>query len=501
MNTEFPEFSVSHTRDAAPRYDMIPKSEVQAFIKTELRKNAMHSDSWSNLIVGLNGKADKSKYTEIGELNFIDDASLTIMYANDGLTARVVNVLADDMTREWIDLEDAGEEDEEVIEEAMESLSAEKFFNEALRWQRLYGGSLLIIGALDGRSPDQPLNEKGIKSIEYLKVVDRTDIPITECEMYMDPSKPKFGQVKVYKINMYINGQYVPMRVHESRCIAFHNDPMPNMLRQYVDSNYRFWGLSSVQQIHENLRDLGGINQSVVNVLYEFVVGKYKISHLAEMMSMPGGEAAVVKRIEIMNYAKSVLNSVMLDADGEDYSRDYASLAGLPEIIDRFMLGLSGSTGIPVTRLFGRSPSGLNATGENDLRNYYDLVEANQRNRLKAPLKYLVRLICAWKGIKTVPSIEFNSLYQMTETEAADVDYKKAQTKQAEANTAMTYVNMGALDPDEVRQEDLGKTGTVVQEEPAPDAPGFDYGSDPRKQPMKKEPAKAPAKVKPGKKK
>lgn len=501
MNKEFPEFSETHKAPSSPRYDMVPRSEVQALVKAELKKNAMHSDSWQNLVVGLGGVADKSKYTQIADLNFIDDASLTVMYANDGLTARVVNVLADDMTREWIDLEDAGEADEEVIEEALETLSAEKHFNEALRWQRLYGGALLIIGALDGRTPDQPLNEKAIKSIEYLKVVDRTDIPITECEMYMDPSKPKFGQVKVYKINMYINGQYIPMRVHESRCIAFHNDPMPNMMRQYIDSNYRFWGMSSIQPIHENLRDLGGINQSVVNVLYEFVVGKYKIAHLAEMMSMPGGEAAVVKRIEIMNYAKSVLNSVMLDADGEDYSRDYASLAGLPEIIDRFMLGLSGSTGIPVTRLFGRSPSGLNATGENDLRNYYDLVEANQRNRLKSPLQYLVRLICSWKGIKTVPAIVFNSLYQMTETEAADVDYKKAQTKQAEANTAMTYVNMGALDPDEVRHETLGKKGTVEveEEDPEEEAAGFDFGSDPRKQPMKKVPPKTATKPKVGK--
>lgn len=486
MQTVFPEFedSTYTSRTKSMKSDMVPMSQVQELVKKEMKKQALiRTDSWSNLVVGLGGVADKSKYTEIGELNFLDDASITVMYANDGLSARIVNVIADDMTREWIDLEE-----HEDVQEALESINAEEKFNEALRWQRLYGGALMIIGAMDGRKLDRPLDIAKIKAIEYLKVVDRTDICISECKFYTDPNKPKFGQVEVYKINTYVNGQYIPMFVHESRCIAFHNEPMPSRMREYVDNNHRHWGMSSLQTIYETLRDLGGINQSIVSVLYEFVVGKYKIAHLAEMMSMPGGEAAVVKRIEIMNYAKSVLNSVMLDAEGEDYTRDYASLAGLPEIIDRFMLSLSGATGIPVTRLYGRSPAGLNATGENDLRNYYDLVEANQRNRLKNPIQRLLELVCAWKKIKTVPKVVFNSLYQMTEQEFVDVEAKKATTKQTEANTQMTYVNMGALDPDEVRHETLGKSGSVIPEEPEdPDDEGFDYGGDPRKQPKKKE--------------
>jgi phage-related protein (TIGR01555 family) len=123
------------------------------------------------------------------------------------------------------------------------------------------------------------------------------------------------------------------------------------------------------------------------------------------------------------------------------------------------MLKLSGSTGIPVTRLFGRSPAGLNATGESDLTNYYDLVEATQRNRLMPAIRRLVNLICAWKGIKKVPEITFNSLYQMSEEEKAKVDYTEAQTKQI-------YVNMGALDADEVRHDTLGLTGVVEMPEP-----------------------------------
>ena len=144
---------------------------------------------------------------------------------------------------------------------------------------------------------------------------------------------------------MYVADTYIPMKIHHTRVIPFFNDPIPGKLRTSVDMNIRYWGMSTLQKIYEELRDLGGITQSTVNILYEFIIGKYKISRLAEIMSAPGGEQAVVRRMEIMNMSKSVLNSVMIDAE-EDYSRDYATLAGLPELIDRFMLKLSGSTGI-----------------------------------------------------------------------------------------------------------------------------------------------------------
>jgi phage-related protein (TIGR01555 family) len=429
--------------------------------------SATRTDSWSNLLTGLGSKVDKSKYTEFGELNLIDDVGLSNIYMNDGLGGRIIDVVADDMTREWINLDSENDTDGEEVEEVLITLSAEEHFNEAIKWQRLYGGSLLIVGAMDGASIDKPLREQNIKNIEYLKVVDRTNIQISNSVFDTNPMSPMFGKIVLYHVDLYVGSEYIPMKIHYTRVIPFFNDSIPSRIRSNVSLDMRYWGMSSLQRIFEELRDLGGITQSTVNILYEFIIGKYKISHLAEIMSQPGGERAVVNRMEIMNMSKSVLNSVMIDAE-EDYSRDYATLAGLPELIDRFMLKLSGSTGIPVTRLFGRSPAGLNATGENDLRNYYDLVEAQQRNRLYPPLRRLIQLICNWKGIKTIPEIEFNSLYQLSEEEKVKIEKMEAETKQIEANTENTYVQMGALDPDEVRKETLGKTGSVVPDEPEP---------------------------------
>ena len=49
----------------------------------------------------------------------------------------------------------------------------------------------------------------------------------------------------------------------------------------------------------------------------------------------------------------------------------------------RFMMDISGACEIPVTKLFGRSPAGMNATGESDLSNYYEMITRRQESILR----------------------------------------------------------------------------------------------------------------------
>jgi hypothetical protein len=419
-----------------------------------------NTDSWKNFFVGLGSATkDKTKHTEYDSFTPLDDDTLSQMYMGDGLSSRIVTCVADDETREWIYLEGSGAK---TIEENMLNLEVEGKFNEAIRWQRLYGGSLIIIGAMDGQTPDMPLNTSKLKSIEYLKVVDRTSIPISECIFDKNPKSPTFGKVLKYKINYFVNETSVPMYVHHTRVIPFYNDPVPAKMRGYLTSDNRHWGMSSLQPIYESIRDLGGINQSVANILYEFVVGRFTVEHLGEMLAN-GQEYKLIKRMEILNMSKSIINAVIL-GENEKWERDYATVAGLPELIDRFMLQLTGSTGIPVTRLFGRSPAGLNATGENDLRNYYDIIESNQRNKLQLPIRTIVGLLSVLNKVET-PTFTFNSLYQMTEKEKAECEKIYAETEEVKAKTEKIYVEMGARDSSETRKEKGWAEGDVPEED------------------------------------
>jgi phage-related protein (TIGR01555 family) len=451
-----------------PRKISTPAQEIPKPLE---RLNAVRTDSWSNALIGLNQKQDKSQYTKYGTATVLDDATLAEMYLGDGLASRIVDIIADDMTREWIYLDDKSDEikkkplDEspldapsQIVMDELIRLDAEEKFNTAIRWQRLFGGSILLIGAMDGQTMDKPLKLKSIKTIEYLRPIDRTAINVTECKFDENLMSPTFGQILLYKIRLYVGTAIIEQYVHYSRVIPFFNDPIPNKLYTTLPPDIRYWGMSSIQRIYEDVRDLGGVTQSTVNLLYEFMIGTYKFEGLSELLaSVPDkdgktGQSLLVERLNAINVSKSILNGIVLDKE-EEYTRQYATLAGLPEVIDRFMLKLSGSTSIPVTRLFGRSPAGLNATGENDLRNYYDLVEASQRNRLMPALRKLIDMIMQWKGVTSKLDITFNSLYQLTETEKSEIDKRTAETEKLLAETELLYVESGIRDSAELSRE------------------------------------------------
>ena len=126
-----------------PRKNPLPESSV-------IERASARLDGWANAYVGLNAKQDKSQYTTYAGANLIDDGTLLEMYLGEGLASRIIDIVADDMTREWIWID--GEAQRKPINSVLEALNAEEAFNTAIKWQRLYGGALIIMGALDGRS-------------------------------------------------------------------------------------------------------------------------------------------------------------------------------------------------------------------------------------------------------------------------------------------------------------------------------------------------------------
>ena len=425
-------------------------------------------DGWENVILGLGSVQDRSKYTKYGTASFLDDVTLGQLYIGDGLASRIVNAVADDCTREWICLTE--EEERDAILPDLERLNVEDAFNIAIRWRRLYGGSLILIGALDGRMVDQPLDETRIKSIEYLKVIDRTCVDLSGSVFDMEPKSPTFGKCLQYKVHYNINNHPIDMMIHYTRVIEFKNDAVPTSEYTTFPDYVHYWGMSSLQPVNEALRNLGGIDQSVVNILYGFCSGTYKFKNLAQLLAA-GGEAALSKRIRALEMASSALNARILDSE-EDYTKEFTSLAGLDQLIDRFMLLLTGSTGIPVTRLFGKSPSGLNASSasESDTRTYYDLIEADQRNREMAPLRRIIALLSRLRKLATPAKFEFNSLYQLTEKEKADIEKLEAETLQIVTNVNLSLIEVGIRDPLEYAKE-LGYEDEYSEPEPEPVAP------------------------------
>jgi phage-related protein (TIGR01555 family) len=176
-------------------------------------------------------------------------------------------------------------------------------------------------------------------------------------------------------------------------------------------------------------------------------------------MLAKGNEGRLKTRVEAMDMTKSVLHSVLLGVD-EEYTRDSATVTGIADLLDRFMMNLSAVTQYPVTKLFGRSPAGMNATGENDLKNYYDAVRSKQRANTRY-IQNLVDMIASYKNLKRGYPWEWNPLFQLNEEQQANVKRIEAETARTYADADQRMIQEGVLIPEEVYEirfkETLGK--------------------------------------------
>jgi len=423
---------------------------------------AQRSDGWSNVASGLGTIKDKRTYTKYKTDFLLDKETLASAYVGDGLVKRIINCMPQDAMREWGHLNEEKnlkkKKKKNVIEAEMQRLGAMSVFSEALQMSRLMGGSILFIGATGAGSIESPLVATNIKNIEYLKVFDLGDILTNECVFDEDMNSPNFGKIKLYKVKVRTGVMVDYKMIHYTRCIPFYGMKVPASSNSMANSvEIRYWGTSVLQYIMNDLADFRGVFGNVATILNEFIIGKYKFSDLDEILSS-GNEKALQTRVMAIEMTKSSINSVLLGTD-EEYTRDSASVGGISDLLDRFMMIMSAVTGIPVTKLFGRSPAGMNATGENDLKNYYDECRSIQ-NDLTVPIENFCKIIGDWKKSKGDIDWNWNPLFQLSRKDLADIERVEAETKRTLSDADQRYLTEGVLMPEEVYgmrfEEELG---------------------------------------------
>ena len=232
-------------------------------------------------------------------------------------------------------------------------------------------------------------------------------------------------------------------------------------------------------RIRRALRETTTAHSDAVKLLERSVQAVYSMKNLAALLTTDEGENQVLKRLQVIDQARSFLNSIAIDSEGENYDFKTTQFAGVSDVIDSTCNMLSALTNIPQTILFGRSPAGMNATGDSDLENYYNFVERIQKLMLKRNLRDLLDVIfragVASKEVDEIPDykLTFNPLWSLSDTEQATVDQTRAATAQVKAQTAQIYVDMQALDPSEVRRslasdEDFNVEDIITEDDDDP---------------------------------
>lgn len=424
-------------------------------------KNMIKADGWKNLFTGLGGKADKKTHTKARPDGFLLDAELETIYADDGLGANIIDFLPEDMMKhgwhyEFKNQKEGFEELSKTYDEFFESISANDKITNALKWARLYGGGVLLLGAFDGNELDKPLNIRAIKSFESLKFIPRNNIMYGTIEWQMDPSQERYGMPVTYPLTFRIGRDFIVKRVHWTRVIELHGIEIPTSEASLIPPDFRYWGLSELQRVQDKLKDVAGAFGSLSELLHELSIGKYKFRDLADILSSPDGDKMIQKRLQSMDLMKSTFHSLIMDSE-EEFVRENVTFTGIPEVMYQFFMLICSASSYPMTRLFGISPAGLNSTGDGDTYRYYDKVESEQKRKLLPILYRLTYIFSEWKNIEK-PVIVFNPLEQMTEKEEAELEEKKAQTEKLKADTYQMYIDMGIMDSEIVEELEYGDT-------------------------------------------
>lgn len=389
-------------------------------------------DKLINLVTGLGTAKDKGAATGY-DVPVIDMAQLCNAFRGDWLSQKVVQIPAQDATREWRNW--VADEKQITAIEALEiALGLQAKVEEALIKARLVGGAGIYMGVEGAGEPAEELVLARVRtgSLKYIYVMERQEL--SPGPLVYDIASKYFGQPAYY--------QFTPqgsagMQIHPSRVVLLIPQPVP--LRSMRDS---CWGDPILLAKQSALMNASVVGEATANLVHEATLDIFKVPDLLNNVGDKEWRSLIQQRFQLAQLTKSTINALIMDKT-EEYERKETNFAGIPDTIAQQLNIAAGAADIPLTRLLGSSPGGLNATGDSDLRNYYDSIGAWQKVKLGpclAPLDAV--LLASAVGDAAGIYYEWRPLWQLKPTEKATNLSTKA--------TAVSAIYNTGLVPDEV---------------------------------------------------
>lgn len=337
-------------------------------------------DRLSNVLTGLGGSLDPSA-SAFYTAQEISQPQLENSYRTSWLSARCHDTPALDATRAWRSWK-ADDADVTKIEAEERRLGVrQKVFN-ALVWSRLYGGSAIVMG---GDEMDQPLEIDRIKAggLPYIHVMTRHQLLVSG--LNMDPGSAMYGEPLSYQVTG------TNATLHPSRVIRF----VPKQLPENLAAQQSGWGDPLLLAIMSAIVDADQSAGSFAALVARAKTDTIEVPGLMEMASTKEGEERLKTRIQLLKAFEGLFSVRILAGPkdnnevGEVWKTQQVSFTGMPEMQTMFWQAVSGAAGVPMTKLLGMSPGGLNSTGSHDEQNYFQTVSADQEMNLRPRLEML----------------------------------------------------------------------------------------------------------------
>lgn len=343
------------------------------------------------------------------------------LYRSHWIIRRIIDVIPEDMTKNWYKITSQLQPDQERKYTRQERRTKTKAsVLKGLKWSRLYGGAAGLI-LLDRQSDmlEEPLNYDLIMPDDYkgLLILDRWSGINPGVELVTDINDPDFGLPKFYMINL--DGM-ASLKVHHTRIVRFIGRDLPN----WEEQAETYWGASEIEHVYDELIKRDNTSWNTAQLVFNANIKTITATDLIENLVIAPGKAQqqTIARLEAMAHVMSNMGILALN-DNEQFATHQYSFGGLAEVNEQFMMDIAGAAEMPVTKLFGRSPAGMNATGESDMQNYYDTIETKQESSLEPIIDKLLPIMCisAFGGIPDDIDYQFNPVRRLTDQQRSEL--------------------------------------------------------------------------------
>ncbi|MGS1116011.1 DUF1073 domain-containing protein [Castellaniella sp. UC4442_H9] len=418
----------------------------------KLKSQAMR-DGLVNVVSGLGTGRGKRLHNHFVQGALLDYQQWQAAYETNWIARQIIDIPADDMTREWRTIKC---QDADAIRQEEDRLSVQSCVNEALSWSRLFGGAVIL--PLTNQDFEKPFRPEMVKrgEVQRLLVFDRWDL-IPHAINTWDVLAENYLQPEFY--TLYQGSQ----KIHWTHFIKFVGAKLPRRQRIILQG----WGDSELRKCLEDIKDTVSAKDGIAELMQSANVDVITRQGLSDELTTDQ-EPKIIERYMLFDQMKSIINTALLDGD-EKLDRLTLNMSGIAPVLDTFMVWISGAADIPVTRLFGRSAAGLNATGEGDLKNYYDSIRSRQTSQLDRPMAMLDAIMVR-SALGTMPedyNYDWNRLTQPNRKEEADAKKTEAETDVIllDAGVVGRAQVMRRLEADEVYQYEEGVIEAIEQTE------------------------------------
>lgn len=410
------------------------------------------SDGLTSFAMGMMG--DKLSAYACGGMDrkFIADQSLSVSYSSNWLASAIIDIPVQDAMSKaptW-----GGEDSKNQTKEVNDYLDKTGFFAAHMRGRqmgRLYGGAIGVVVTKNDDKPGAlalPLDPKKVEKDGFVRLLIAVKPDVSpSARTVQDMRARDYGMPESYVVSRFDGVRaFQPTTVHHSRVFRYGG----------VATSPDKWDLnggwddSALERVWDAMAAKNGTSRNMASMTFEATVDILEVPNLNEQFQTRGGEERLQKRMSLANMLKGNMRMLLIGS-GEKYTRNAYTFSGLKDVWESVASDASGAADIPMTRLFKRTPSGLQNTGHSDMAQYYERIERDQKLYDRPAYEFYMPIIMrSVYGFEPEWTLSFPPMGGVSPKERAEIDKANAQRDEI-------YAQMGL--PEETIFLQLKNTG------------------------------------------